>query len=121
VRVRPTLQVEGHDDLFAAGDVASLGPRPATLRSGVYAVRAGPVLAHNLCARLEGKQLRAFRPQRDALVLLNLGDGIALGSKWGASFEGRWVRRWKELLDRGFVLRHAGGGGAFADAGHRFR
>jgi selenide,water dikinase len=120
VRVRATLQVEGHDDLFAAGDVASLGPRPAALRSGVYAVRAGPVLADNLRARLEGKHLRAFRPQRDALVLLNLGDGTALGSKWGASFEGRWVRRWKERLDRGFVLRHAGGG-AFADGGRRFR
>lgn len=114
VRVRPTLQVEGHDDLFAVGDVASLGTRAAALRSGVYAVRAGPVLAHNLRARLEGAALRPFHPQRDALVLLNLGDGVALGAKWGVSFEGRWVRRWKERLDRGFVRRHAGGG-AFAD------
>jgi hypothetical protein len=40
---------------------------------------------------------------------LNLGDGRALGAKRGVSFEGRWVRRWKERLDRGFVARHAPG------------
>jgi selenide,water dikinase len=102
VRVRPTLQSVGDDGVFVAGDAASLDGADVP-KSGVYAVRAAPVLAHNLAAVVTGGRLRAFRPQRDALVLLNAGDRIALGAKWGLAVEGAWVWRWKDRIDRRFV------------------
>ena len=105
VRVGPTLQVEGHDDLFAAGDCASLPSAPWVRKAGVYAVREGPVLDANLRARLTGSPLRRYRPQRDFLSLLNLGERRALAAKWGLVAVGGWVWRWKDRIDRRFVAR----------------
>jgi selenide,water dikinase len=111
VRVRPTLQVVGHDDVFAAGDCAAF--TPALPKAGVYAVRQGPLLARNLCARLEQladatpgrRELRLYRPQRDFLALLNLGDGTAIGAKWGVPVEGRALFLLKDWIDRRFMRR----------------
>ncbi|MGH0037440.1 MAG: selenide, water dikinase SelD [Myxococcota bacterium] len=103
VRVGPTLQVVGEDDLFAVGDCAALDDHAWVPKAGVYAVRQGPVLDANLRARSEGRALRAYRPQRDFLALLNLGGGEALASKWGLCAVGRWVGRWKDRIDRGFM------------------
>ena len=105
IRVRPTLQVDGHDDLFAAGDCASISTAPWVRKAGVYAVREGPVLDANLRARLAGRPLRRYRPQRDFLSLLNLGERHALAAKWGLVATGRWVWRWKDHIDRRFVER----------------
>jgi selenide,water dikinase len=105
VRIRSTLQFEEHDDLFAVGDCGTLIDYPETPKAGVYAVREGPVVTKNLLRWLEGKPLEAYRPQGDFLTLLNLGDGRALGTKWGVSFEGRWVMRWKDRIDRKFMSR----------------
>jgi selenide,water dikinase len=105
VRTRSTLQVEGRDDLFAVGDCATLDEFPDTPKAGVYAVRQGPVLMRNLRARAAGRSLERYRPQSDFLTLLNLGDGTALGTKWGRSFEGRWVMSLKDRIDRAFMRR----------------
>ena len=103
VRVRATLQAEGDDALFAAGDCARL--EPDLPKAGVYAVRQGPLLARNLRARVTGDTLREYRPQRDFLVLLNLGDGAALGTKWGRCIAGPRVFALKDWIDRRFVER----------------
>ncbi len=103
VLTRATLQVERYDNLFAVGDCATLVDHPATAKAGVYAVREGPFLIDNLNAYLEGRELRRYTPQHDFLALLNLGDGTAVGGKWGLSFEGRWVMRLKDSIDRRFV------------------
>jgi selenide,water dikinase len=105
VLTRSTLQVEGHDDLFAVGDCATLSAFPRTPKAGVYAVRQGPFLTDNLLAAAGGKPLREYRPQSDFLTLLNLGDGTALGAKWGLSFGGRWVMDLKDRIDRRFMER----------------
>jgi selenide,water dikinase len=105
VRIRPTLQCVGHDEVFAVGDCAAWTAGPGLAKAGVYAVRQGPVLAHNLIARIRGGRLRPYRPQRDFLSLLNLGDGGAIGTKWGVSVEGRAVFRLKDWIDRRFVRR----------------
>lgn len=103
VRVGASFAVEGCERLFAVGDCASLA---GMAKAGVYAVRAGPVLAENLRRARAGRALREFRPQREFLSLLNLGDGTAIGVKYGIGFEGRWVMRLKDRIDRGFVARY---------------
>lgn len=109
--VGPTLQVPEHPEIFAVGDCATLHDHPQTPKAGVYAVRQGPYLVHNLRVALGGGgTLRRYRPQRDFLTLLNLGDGEigqahALGAKWGVSFEGRWALRLKDWIDRRFMTR----------------
>ena len=103
VRVRSTFQVEGFDELFAVGDCAHLIEHPWVPRAGVYAVRSGPLLDRNLRAVLTRKGLRAYRPQRDFLALLNLGDGRAIGGKWGMGLSGRAMWRLKDWIDRRFM------------------
>ena len=103
VLVRPTLQTVSDDRVFAVGDCATLADWPDTAKAGVYAVRQGPYLAENLRRAVAGRALTRYRPQPDFLTLLNLGDGLALGAKWGLSFEGRWVMRWKDRIDRRFM------------------
>jgi selenide,water dikinase len=105
VRICSTLQVVGHDDLFAAGDCAALEAHPWVPKAGVHAVRQGPVLDANLRARLQGGRLRHYRPQRDFLALLNLGERVALGAKWGRVCVGGPVWRLKDWIDRRFVRR----------------
>ena len=75
-------------------------------KAGVYAVRCGPILAENLRRAQAGRALRVYRPQREFLSLLNLGDGTAVGVERGFSFEGRWVMRLKDRIDRRFVEKY---------------
>ncbi len=105
VLTRPTLQTKGSDRIFAVGDCATLEDWPDTPKAGVYAVRQGPFIADNLRRIVAGKPLRRYRPQRDFLTLLNLGDGRALGAKWGLSFGGRRVMRLKDRIDRAFMRK----------------
>ena len=105
VRTRSTLQVEGQDDLFAVGDCATMLDYPETPKAGVYAVRQGPYLADNLRAHLKGEKLRKYKPQKDFLTLLNLGDGTAIGAKWGFSRHSERMMELKDKIDRKFMRR----------------
>lgn len=105
IRVRPTLQLVGRDDLFAVGDCAAVEGAAWMPKAGVYAVRGGPVVDANLRARLLGRPLRLYRPQRNFLTLLNLGGRCAIGTKWGMVTSGHWVWRLKDSIDRRFVRR----------------
>jgi selenide,water dikinase len=105
VHVDPTLQVRGHPELFAVGDCASLAWAPWVRKAGVFAVREGPVLDANLRAKLRGGALRPYRPQNDFLTLINFGDRVALGAKWGHVRTGRLVWRLKDWIDRRFMRR----------------
>lgn len=106
--VDETLRVTGIPRLFAAGDSASLRAHPRTAKAGVYAVRMGPVLRHNLeatCRHGDDAALRAYRPQSRFLALLNAGDGRAVASWGGVAFTGKWALRLKHRIDRGFMAR----------------
>lgn len=104
LRTRPTLQVEGHDDLFAVGDCAHLieTPRP---KAGVFAVRAAPVLAANLRAAVSGGTMQTFRPQKDFLKLVSLGGKSAVATKWSLAISGPFLWRWKDQIDQKFMDR----------------
>ena len=106
LQVTKTLQSTSHPWVFAAGDIASIinHPRP---KSGVYAVRQGKPLAKNLRRFALGKTLHSYRPQKKALALLSMGDGSAIASRGGSAFQGRWIARWKDMIDRAFVSKYS--------------
>ena len=104
VRVGATLQSASHPQVLATGDV-SVNDSAAYARNGVYAVRVGPVLAHNLRRLAGGGELKPYRPQARALNLLALGDGRAIAS-WGDwAAQGRLMGWWKDRIDRAFIAR----------------
>ena len=103
VTVTPTLQTSD-PAIFAAGDCAHLAhaPRP---KAGVFAVRAAPILLHNLSATLSGQLLRAFHPQRDYLKLISTGSKSAIADRSGLSLQGPWLWRWKHRIDARFMAK----------------
>ena len=101
IKVERTLQSVSHPTIFAAGDCASVST--ALPKAGVFAVRMGPVLAHNVRALLDGRPLQPFVPQRRYLVLLGTGGEHAIAA-WGPlAWQGKWVWRWKRRIDQRFL------------------
>ncbi|MEX0957571.1 MAG: FAD-dependent oxidoreductase [Rhizobiaceae bacterium] len=103
--IRPTLQVPGHDNIFAAGDVASVVDHPRA-KAGVFAVRQGPVLHRNLGLALAGGTPAPHHPQTDWLSLIATGAKHAIGTRNGIAVEGRWVWHLKDINDRGYLRRY---------------
>jgi selenide,water dikinase len=97
--VDATLRSVSHPDVFLAGDCATLRDAPHP-KSGVYSVRHGEVLHDNFRALVEGRPLRAYAPQQDALLLLSCGARYAIAQRGGWTAEGRWVWWWKDRIDR---------------------
>jgi len=99
-------RTQSHPEVFAVGDTCARTDVHMA-RSGVHAVKAGPVLAENLYTVLAGSaaQLKDYQPRKSSLYLLACGPQYAIAS-WGLiSFEGRWVWRLKDWIDRRFIKR----------------
>ena len=102
IAVKDTLQTLSHPNIFAAGDVATMvnHTRP---KAGVFAVRQGPPLYENIKRQLLKQPLKAFKPQRRYLNIIDTGLGDAIAS-WGPfAIRSRWSRRWKDSIDRKFM------------------
>ena len=94
------LQSITHKNIFGAGDCIEIKQYPDTPKSGVYAVREGPILIHNLKEYLKGRyKYKEYIPQSDFLRLLNSGDGKGIGCKYDISFKGAWVWKLKDWID----------------------
>ncbi|MGF1456082.1 MAG: selenide, water dikinase SelD [Alphaproteobacteria bacterium] len=104
VTVGPDLRSLADPLVFAVGDCAHLShaPRP---KAGVFAVREAPVLFDNLRAVLSGGRCRAYRPQKDYLKLISLGEKVAVADKAGLAVRGRFLWRLKDRIDRAFMDR----------------
>jgi len=101
VQVDDRLRSVSHPRVHAAGDCAQW--TPAQPKSGVLAVRMGPVLLHNLRAACGHGNARVWQPPPRTLALLNTADGRAIAA-WGSlAVQGRWAMRWKDRIDRAFV------------------
>lgn len=99
---RPTLQLLDDDDVFAVGDCAAVleYPRP---KSGVFAVRQGPVVAENFRRRAAGEAAQPFVPQRQFLSLISLGEKRAIASRGSYAASGAWAWTLKDRIDRDFM------------------
>lgn len=106
VRIDRSLRSISHPFVYAAGDCAAPVWRRLP-KAGVYAVRAGPVLADNLRRAAEGRQPLRWRPQRAALVIVGLGGGQSVAWRGPLVASGAWVTRWKAWLDRRWMARYA--------------
>ncbi len=106
--VDATLRAVNGDALWGAGDCVSHLASPWVTRSGVYAVRSGAVLAHNLRC-VTGNTLghiRTFTPQRHTMFILDTADGRALLRWRGVLSHSRWALQLKGAIDRRFVARY---------------
>jgi selenide, water dikinase len=102
--VRDTLQTLSHDQIFAAGDIATMVNyvRP---KAGVFAVRQGKPLFENLQRIFLKKPLIDYKPQQFYLGLIGTGNGEAIAS-WGAfGWKSGLLWRWKDNIDRKFMQR----------------
>lgn len=104
IQVSDTLQTVTDPDIFAAGDIASMVNHPLE-KAGVFAVRQGPPLSHNLRLSVRGAALKPYQPQRHWLALISTGDQYAVASRGWLGFAGAWVWRWKDRIDRGFMRK----------------
>jgi len=97
VLVDDMLHSVSHPEVFAAGDCATLRVARHP-KSGVFAVRHGQALA----AGLRGER-RRYALRRQALALISCGRRYAV-AQWGPlAWEGEWVWRWKDRIDRRWV------------------
>lgn len=105
IQVRDTLESVSHPGIFAAGDIAALQSRTLA-KSGVYAVRQGPVLLKNLRLAAQLKPGKAFRPQQRTLALISTGNAYAIASYGPIAIEGEWVWRLKNRIDRRWIQKY---------------
>lgn len=104
IQVNEQLQSLSDPHVFAAGDIAAMVGRPLE-KAGVFAVRQGKPLAANLRLSVQDAPLLSYRPQRHWLALISTGNRHAVASRGPLSWQGDWVWRWKDWIDRRFMNR----------------
>jgi NADH dehydrogenase len=104
--VRPTLDVEGHPELFAIGDAAAVPDLTDRSHSGKlcpptaqHAMRQGPAAARNIAALIAGSPMHAYR-HRDLGLVVDLGGSSAVAKPVGVTLSG-WVAK---IVTRGYHL-----------------
>jgi NADH dehydrogenase FAD-containing subunit len=102
--VNPYLQSVAHPEMFGGGDCISFAERPLA-KVGVYAVRQNPILLRNLLAALEGEEMQTFTPQRDYMLIFNMGNGRGILWKKNFVWEGRSAFLLKDHIDRKFMRK----------------
>lgn len=107
--VNPYLQSVAHPEMFGGGDCISFAERPLA-KVGVYAIRQNPILLHNLLAALEGKEMQTFTPQRDYMLIFNMGNGRGILWKKNFVWEGRLAFLLKDYIDRKFMQKFQASG-----------
>jgi NADH dehydrogenase FAD-containing subunit len=102
--VNSFLQSVAHPEMFGGGDCVSFAEQPLA-KVGVYAVRQNPILYHNLLAALEGREMKIFMPQKDYMLIFNMGNGRGILWKKNFVWEGRLAFLLKDHIDRKFMRK----------------
>ncbi len=105
IAVNSGLQSRSHKNLFAAGDCAG-NPKASYPKSGVFAVRQGPVLYENLRRAIRGGDLQSYDHKAAALALISLGEQRAIAVRNGFALTGAWAWRWKDRIDRAWMAKY---------------
>ncbi|CAN5326106.1 FAD-dependent oxidoreductase [soil metagenome] len=93
--------------VWGAGDCITQRGHEWVPKAGVYAVRQGPVLAHNLRVFLQAHgPTKTYRPQSGFLSLLSTSDDRALLVYRGIALESRWAQALKRFIDQRFMNRY---------------
>ena len=106
IDVDPCLRSTSHPNVWAAGDTSYFTADPLE-PAGVFAVRAGPVIAENIRRWSQEFPLTQFDPQSDYLKLVSLGEKKAIAEKFGITVEGGWVWKPKKAIDFSFLREHS--------------
>jgi NADH dehydrogenase FAD-containing subunit len=102
--VNKYLQSVLFPNIFGGGDCISFKNQHLE-KVGVYAVRQNPILLENLNNFSTDKPLMPFIPQKDFLVILNMGNGQGL-LKWkGFVLKGITAFWLKDFIDRRFMKK----------------
>lgn len=97
LRCEPTLQLEGHPEVFVIGDLAAPGGLDGPLPSSAQvAFQQAPLLAANLLRSLAQEPLEPFR-WNDLGEMLSLGRGEASLCGAGVTLAGRAAFRLRQL------------------------
>ena len=102
--VNSHLQSVAHPEIFGGGDCISLSGHPLA-KVGVYAVRQNPILSHNLLAALEGGEMQIFTPQKDYMLIFNMGNGRGIFWRKKFIWNGRLAFLLKDYIDRKFMRK----------------
>ncbi|MBN1142405.1 MAG: FAD-dependent oxidoreductase [Deltaproteobacteria bacterium] len=102
--VNPFLQSQAFPEIFGGGDCIHFQDRPLD-KVGVFAVRQNPILHQNLLNALEGLPLQRFVPQKDYLLILNLGAGVGIFGRQNLIFGGRPAFFFKNWIDGAFMRK----------------
>ena len=104
IGIKTNLQSINNENIFAAGDVASIQDfrRP---KSGVMAVRQGQILKENIFLKIQGKKLKKFRPQKNWLYIIGTHPNKALLNYLHFSFHGKWCWVLKKWIDISFIQK----------------
>lgn len=102
ILVNSYLQSVSHPFVFAVGDIATMVdyPRP---KAGVFAVRQGKPLFHNLQSMIQGQPLTPNRPQSRILALIGTGNKQAIASWGGLGCQSPLLWKWKDYIDQKFM------------------
>ena len=93
IRILPTLQVQGHSNLFVIGDAAYLEENGTSLPMvAQVAMQQAQFVAHNILADLGKTPLREFR-YKNLGSMATIGRNAAVASVFGVNFSGHmaWV------------------------------
>ncbi len=104
--VDESLQSIDGSPIWGAGDCIALRHAPWAPKSGVMAVRAAPILAHNLRAAMEGGAMRRYHPQRYAMAILDTSDERGLLMWRSLTSHSRWALALKSTIDQRFLARY---------------
>lgn len=109
VKIDQHLEIPGFSGVFAAGDCTDLWVEGKSLKlpkSGVYAVRQGPILNENLRRRmLDHGSLRKYKPQKKSLALITTGKKEVIASYGSFGFRSALLWKVKDAIDRRFMMR----------------
>ncbi len=96
------LQIPNNSNIFAAGDCIQFDGHNLP-KSGVFAVRQGPILGKNIIRSILGKGLLKYKPQKLSLAILRSGHKKASALYLNFIVSGSLIWKLKNYIDTKFM------------------